>query len=34
MRAEHALGMKNIKANYAFKQSAFMFTTLRIPYGF
>ena len=26
---KHALGMTNIKANYSFEQSAFMFTTLQ-----
>jgi hypothetical protein len=34
MRLDHILAQTKVKANYAFKQSAFLFTTLRLPYGF
>lgn len=34
MRPDHILAQTKVKANYSLKQSAFIFTTLRLPYGF
>ena len=34
MRLEHILVQTKVKANNLLQQSAFNFTTLRLPYGF